>query len=319
MFNGRWFGLVIGTAVLALTASGVHDVRGQAPKPEDTLKASPAAVEVRFADGSALKLTLVETAVTITTPYGKLTVPVADIQTLEFATRISGDVARKVEKAIGDLGSPEFKTREAAAAELLRLEARAYPAVLAATKSNDAEVKRRAEAILEKIRQAVPADVLKVRKDDVLTTEGFKIPGRIDAGSLRVHSPQFGEQKVQLADVRSLRSLAVKAAPAAAINVLPAPPSVDDRADQIGKVFYYRVTGTNNGSLWGTDVYTSDSTIATVAVHAGLLQVGETGVVKVTIVVPPPNFQGTTRNGITSAPYGAFGGAYTIEKVEADN
>jgi hypothetical protein len=305
--------------VLALVASAPPAVVGQEPKPAEGVKFPAGAVEVHFADGSALKVMLVDQKIDVTTPYGKLSVPVADVQTLDFATRVSEDVARKVEKAIGGLGSSEFKTRETATAELLQLGAKAYPAVLEASKSSDAEVKRRAEAILQKIKQTVPADMLKVRKDDVLIGEGFKLTGRIDAGTLRVNTTQFGEKQVQLADVRSLRSLAAKAVPAVALNVQPDPGTPGALANQIGMVFYFRVTGAVNGTVWGTDVYTSDSPIAMAAVHAGVVKVGETGVVKVLIVVPPPTFQGTTRNGVTTSPYGAYPSAYMVDKVDTDN
>jgi len=273
---------------------------------------------VRFTDGSTLKLLLMDPKIDVTTPYGKLSVPVADVHTLEFATRTAEDDTKTIEKAISDLGGAEFKTRESATATLVRLGARAYPALLEAAKSKDAEVKRRAEAILEKIRQDVPADSLKVRKLDTITGEGFKLTGRIDVSTLRVDTTQFGELKVRLADVRSLRSLAVKAAPAAAMNVQPDPGSPGALANQIGKAFYFQVTGVAQGALWGTDVYTSDSTIAMAAVHAGVVKVGETGIVKVTMVVPPPNYQGSTRNGVTSSEYGQWDGAYMVEKAEPE-
>jgi len=43
---------------------------------------------------------------------------------------------------------------------------------------------------------------------------------------------------------------------------------------EIGKEFVYEITGTNGGSLWDLNIYKSDSGVATVAVHAGILTVG---------------------------------------------
>src|SRR5262245_2780157 len=57
-------------------------------------------------------------------------------------------------------------------------------------------------------------------------------------------------------------------------------------ASKIGQSFFFQVTGEASGPLWGTDIYTSDSSLGITCVHAGLLQVGETGVVKVTMVPP---------------------------------
>src|SRR5688500_3014661 len=69
---------------------------------------------------------------------------------------------------------------------------------------------------------------------------------------------------------------------------------------KIGQSFFFQVTGDANGPLWGTDIYTSDSNLGTACVHAGLLKVGQTGVVKVTMVQPLPVFHGTLRNGVAS-------------------
>src|SRR5262245_17253893 len=310
---------VLGVVALVLVASASPGVRGQAPKPAEGARPAPGAVEIRFTDGTSQKLTLLDPKIEFTTPYGKLSVPAADVQRLDCATRIPEDVARQVEKAVADLGSPDFKAREAATAELLRLGARAYPAVLEASRSDDPEVKRRATAVLEKVRQSGPPDMLKVRKNDVLTAGGSTIAGRLDAGSLRVSTAEGREKEVKLADVRGLRSLTANAPPAEAIDVRPDPGTPRALAGPPGTAFYFRVTGAAGGSLWGSDVYTSDSTIAKAAVHAGVLKVGETGVVKVTLVAPPPTFQGGTRNGVTSSPYGAYPGAYTVEKVDPDN
>src|SRR5262249_41905552 len=61
-------------------------------------------------------------------------------------------------------------------------------------------------------------------------------------------------------------------------------------AHKVGQSFFFQVTGATTGPLWGTDIYTSDSALAAVCVHVGLLRPGETGVVKVTMVPPVPVF-----------------------------
>jgi hypothetical protein len=81
---------------------------------------------------------------------------------------------------------------------------------------------------------------------------------------------------------------------------------------QVGKSFVFDVTGQTDGAIWGTDVYTSDSPLAIAAVHAGQVQPGERKAVRVTIVQPPTGFRGSTRNGVASAAYGAYPGAYRI-------
>jgi hypothetical protein len=92
------------------------------------------------------------------------------------------------------------------------------------------------------------------------------------------------------------------------------PGSLTCYQDQVGKVFAFKVTGSVNGAVWGSGVYTADSTLATAAVHAGALEVGKTGTVKVRVVEPPPSFSGSTANGVTTRPFGQFPGAYQIVK-----
>jgi hypothetical protein len=300
---------VLGLAVLAPAAPPGEKTDKDKPA------ADPAAVEAHFADGSALKLKLKEDKIDLVTPYGKLSIPVADVRRVDFATRISDEAARKIDTAIASLGSDNFQTRESASAELLKQGARAYPALTeAAKKNNDAEVKRRLEELLEKIKGSVPADQLEVRKADVVYTADSKISGKIEAAEWKAETSQFGEVKVKLADLRSLGGAPV--ATGKAVKVIPDPGSPSGLNAQIGDTFYCQVTGANGGSVWGTDLYTTDSTIATVAVHAGVLAVGQTGVVKVTVVPPPATFQGTMRNGVSTGDWPSYPAAYQVSAPE---
>jgi len=86
---------------------------------------------------------------------------------------------------------------------------------------------------------------------------------------------------------------------------------------QIGHTFYFQATGNSGGRLWGTDVYTSDSDLGTACVHAGLLRVGESGVVKVTIVKPLTVFPGSQRHGVSSQAWtNGWSGAFTVDRFK---
>lgn len=94
-----------------------------------------------------------------------------------------------------------------------------------------------------------------------------------------------------------------------------APPTMTGLCDPVGSAFYFRVRGSAQGSLWGTDVYTGDSSLAAAAVHAGLVAVDETQIVKVTVVQPLTQYQGSQRHGVTSHNFGRFGSAYRLSAV----
>jgi hypothetical protein len=82
-----------------------------------------------------------------------------------------------------------------------------------------------------------------------------------------------------------------------------------------GRVYYLKIKGRTDGQLWGSDVYTSDSSVGTAAVHAGVLQPGETGVVKVTIAPGRSAYESSTRNGVTSSNYRSWDVSYRVERT----
>src|SRR5262245_10156754 len=94
-----------------------------------------------------------------------------------------------------------------------------------------------------------------------------------------------------------------------------APENMVALCDQVGKTFYFRVHGEQRGSIWGTGTYTGDSALAAASVHAGAVRLGDTSVVKVTVVKPLFQYHGSTRNGISSHSYGAFSTAYRVDAL----
>jgi len=120
------------------------------------------------------------------------------------------------------------------------------------------------------------------------------------------------EAKFALAKAVRERITELKAGPVAA---QPDPGTPGALRGQNGKVFYFEVTGANGGTVWGTDVYTDDSPIATAAVHAGVLQVGQKAVVKVTILAGQGSYNGSTRNGVSTSDYGPWTGSYKVEAM----
>ncbi len=302
-------GSLVASAVMAAPPGGADP-----SKPLDGKTGKPVVLEARFADGSTLKLSLHDDHLGLDTPHGPLLFPVGDIHKIEFGLRISDEVAKRIEAAIGKLGSSQFREREDASAELFALKEKAYSALLKAAKHTDPEVARRADEIIGKLKGTVPAEILDLPPHDFVYTEHSKIAGRITVTSVKVSTAQFGELQLKLGEVRSLRNLVAKFPEPEPKDVLPDPGSMDKFAGQVGQVFRFRVTGAAQGSLWGTGQYTTDSTLAMAAAHAGVLKVGETGIVKVTIVPPPPNFQGSAQNGVTSSPWGPYPSAFQVTK-----
>lgn len=67
------------------------------------------------------------------------------------------------------------------------------------------------------------------------------------------------------------------------------------------------------GSVWGTDMYTTDSSICVAAVHAGVIG-ADGGPVKVTLAPGKPSYSGTARNGVTTSQWNAFDKSFKVSK-----
>jgi hypothetical protein len=301
--------LVLSTVAVRADEKKPNGDNGNRSAPTNSAELKPIAVEVRFTDNSVLKLKLEGERLEFVTPYGKLLIPVSDVHRIDFATRVSPEGAKRIQSAIKSLGSSEFRQREAASTELLTLGFAAYPALLEASKDKDLEVVRRASDLLEKVSSSIPEEERQIRKHDVIQTEDSKISGWVQGTGLRATTAQFGSVQLKLADLRSLRSLAIPE-PEEDNAAASDPGNLVNYQNQVGKTLAFRVTGVVNGSVWGTDIYTADSSVASAAVHAGALKAGQTKVVRVKIVASPQAFQGSNRHGITSAAYGPYPGAF---------
>lgn len=96
----------------------------------------------------------------------------------------------------------------------------------------------------------------------------------------------------------------------------PNPGNLEDYKDKVGQSFVFEVTGQTSGGVYGTDKYTTDSALAVTAVHAGILKVGETAKVKVTILPGESSYVGTARNGVTTSAWESYPCSYKVEAVE---
>ncbi len=65
-------------------------------------------------------------------------------------------------------------------------------------------------------------------------------------------------------------------------------------------------------SIWGTNAYTSDSSICTAAVHVGLITIASGGTVVIELAPGEDAYAGTTANGITSSNYGSWSSSFTF-------
>ena len=68
------------------------------------------------------------------------------------------------------------------------------------------------------------------------------------------------------------------------------------------------------GSVWGTDVYTDDSPVCPAAVHAGLITPSSGGIVTIVIEPAAASYAASTRNGVSSQPFGQWQGGFSFAR-----
>lgn len=173
---------------------------------ENVKKESPRfpQAEVRFLDGSLVRMQLLQENLEVLTKYGKLTVPLQDIRRIEFGVHLPMGVEPQIEQAIKLMGSDVYKQREEAARDLVNMGPLAFPAVQKAARNTDLEVAQRAATVLKRISDKVPADQLRTKMEDTIQTQTFPIIGRIVSPTIKASSVHFGELSLKLSDLRCL-------------------------------------------------------------------------------------------------------------------
>ena len=110
-------------------------------------------------------------------------------------------------------------------------------------------------------------------------------------------------------------TVAATQAPASAPATDPWSVNAVEHRAQVGEEFTYDCPPADESrivSVWGTDVYTDDSSICTAGVHAGAITVEEGGEVTIEMRPGEDSYESTEQNGIQSLPYAAWGGSFVV-------
>jgi hypothetical protein len=239
-------------------------------------------------------------------PAAKEVVKQFEDEAVEVEKKIDAEVKKRTEKTavelkkVQDLFCKEAKLDEAVAVrDLIRSLRAGTAAVLPADLPAAArEVYKEHEQAVAEIEKSIEADLKKHQERALAELKKMQ--------DLFCKDAKLDEAVAVRDLIRSIRDGVSGAA--------PDPGSINNGADDIGKVFYYEVVGANNGSVWGSDVYTTGSHLGACAVHAGVLKLDQKGVVKVTILPGQAGYESSVRNGITTSAYGAWGVSFKVER-----
>ena len=83
---------------------------------------------------------------------------------------------------------------------------------------------------------------------------------------------------------------------------------------QVGKTVKLKCPAmTGASSVWGTDIYTTDSSICNAAVHAGKLKMESGGPVTIELRAGQSEYKGSTRNGVTTSDYAKYPNSFVVK------
>ncbi|MBK8136136.1 MAG: hypothetical protein IPK52_09880 [Chloroflexi bacterium] len=72
----------------------------------------------------------------------------------------------------------------------------------------------------------------------------------------------------------------------------------------------------NEAPVWGTEVYTNDSSVCLAAAHSGVITLADGGAILVTMLPGQDSYVGSSANGVTTSDYGTWGDSFSVEAFE---
>lgn len=167
------------------------------PKPKESLS------QVYLKDGTFVVGEIKIDSLKVTTAYGVLTVPKDQVIRIRIGKNADKELKTKIENLIKQLGDTEFKVREEATKQLSELGAVALAELKEATKSEDVEVKTRAEKLARQIEQSATPETEEVIDDNEVQTTKFAIRGTLEIESFEIKT-KHGPLTVLKKDVKSI-------------------------------------------------------------------------------------------------------------------
>lgn len=188
--------------------------KGKAEKPAETggkvRRSAPTPPMFHMRDGTRLAGVPQATSIQVKTVYGPLTVPMSELVKIRFCSSLDSGLSEKIAALIQQLGHEEFDLREDASEQLEVIGVPALKALDAAQKSDDEEIKARAEKLVARLDESIEepdeSDIhlvpLEGEEDEVETLE-FTIKGKIEEKSFLVKT-RYGSLDFNRSDILSI-------------------------------------------------------------------------------------------------------------------
>ena len=166
-------------------------------------------IRLHLMDGSVISGDLAVKEIKIATEFGLLTVPISKIHKFTPGLASHPEVQGEVSKMIADLGGEDFKARESAQKNLLKMGLKIRSLLQQFKNDENAERKRRVGQILTEFTELEDeqddleeneraADLIVF---DTIETANFTIVGRVQQAKFQISS-KYGPLTIQLSDIR---------------------------------------------------------------------------------------------------------------------
>jgi hypothetical protein len=116
-------------------------------------------------------------------------------------------IAAKIDAAVQNLGSAEFRERDKAGKMLVEWGPLAYPAVFAARQSTDLEIAKRAKDVVKQLQANHTKKELEASAEDKVVTHRFTIVGKIRTAAFKATTDLFGPVELSVAKMQMLRTI----------------------------------------------------------------------------------------------------------------
>jgi hypothetical protein len=89
--------------------------------------------------------------------------------------------------------------------------------------------------------------------------------------------------------------------------------TASDHRGEVGTQYDYECPAPGSlNTVWGTEIYTDDSSVCSAAVHAGLITLEDGGTVTIEMRPGEASYTSTAANGVTSAEWGVWSTSYVF-------
>ena len=85
-----------------------------------------------------------------------------------------------------------------------------------------------------------------------------------------------------------------------------------NKRGNIGSKYYYQIIGSEDGTVWGDNIFTDDSNIAKAAVLKGKCKLGEKSIVCIMMIKGESSYSSSKKNGVSSISYGSWPASYVF-------